>query len=441
MANQEFWNAILGQPTDPAFYPRNPPGQGFSGFSPDFPGVPRIGPDGQLRVRNPFESSAAMAGPPMNVIQPAVRREDFPEGAQGDRQYREAVDAYMSGAGAATITGFDAQGNPILGLPYPFVPPDGRFPGSGRSAPQQAIHNFYMAGQNAGHHHGGLNVIMRARNRPEEAFMAMTAPGTIPGAHPGYFDAQGRPIMLDDATLRQMLTGVGGPQALENYYRLINPQGPMDQLPGRIEDTLQRVQEAGMGTGGPQPFLTGGKGFVGANPQRGLERPDFADVNVQPAPGFSRDDTGRVRQPGDDRGVDIAAQPPQAVPGMQGPNLAEGPPPVIPEGWQYSQVGNDVFLDLTDPRDGTTHRFTGDVVETVYTMLGYQSWEEMLLAEGYDNAVAALLAFVTPLAPPRQAPGPAPQPQPQPQPQPEPAMIPPAAQPSNPILGAPGGPR
>lgn len=443
MASQEFWNAILGPPTHPRDYPRNPMGVGFDGSDPNFQ-VPRIGPDGQIRLVTP--GAMSVTGPPLDAITPQIRREDFPEGAEGDRQYREAVDAFMRGEfpqGAAP-TNFDAQGNPVFDQnPYSFTPPGGEFGGSGRTVPEQAIHNFYQAGLNADQHHGGLNVISRARVRPEEAFLALTSPGITPGGPPGFYDNQGRPIMLDDATLREMLTGVGGPEAVQNYLNLVG-SGADDAGSGGVPSGVP----AGAVPGTEYGYAEGtwvdpnNPGLIWREDIPGVWMPFHAATGKIPSPGPSG---ASEEADTDDRGIEIDAQPPapQQPPPAAPHNLAEGPPPVIDGGWQFSEVGPDVFLDVTDPRDGSTHRFTGDVVQTVYELMGYNSWEEMVMGEGYEGAIAALFGFVTPLKPPIQSPQPPMQPSGQPPAVPSPGPGVPGSRPPGfqEQEGRPGGPR
>jgi hypothetical protein len=66
--------------------------------------------------------------------------------------------------------------------------------------------------------------------------------------------------------------------------------------------------------------------------------------------------------------------------------------------YQYTAVGNDTYLDVTDPSTGQVRRFTGDVVQAAYSILGYSNFDEMVMGEGYDAAIQILLGFIAPPA-------------------------------------------
>lgn len=406
------------------------PGFSFSGSDPNIR-VPRLTGNGEWGMMNPNDPTHANfygypnrgedhpGGGPMDFLDPVIRREDFAPGPEGDQAYRDAVSAFGSGslsqanrANAATSAGGSSS----------------------------------------------LAVSSWARNHPEEAFSALLAMSTGAIDDPNAF--------LDDSTIRDIVTGLGGPEAVN----------------AMMEAERNRLIAEGVIPQSNTPPAGGGHGPGQTPGQPPLPAPDPNDTipgqvpaNSQPNPdGSWTDPNGNIwRLEGGENGAWVPYNPgayeslygdpnaPQSPPGPGGkggplpanpaaanavppnagnPNARRGPngeilyPPdatyglneptgrdpyvhdqngqivgdaPLPGQYQYTAMGNDVYLDVTNPNTGQVHRFTGDVVQATYGMMGYQSFDEMVLDMGYNGATQMLFSFI---APPAPAPSPRPNP-------------------------------
>lgn len=425
--------------TDPVPTEQTPGGAVPPGYQ-----VPRMTNQGMQNVTpEPF-----FTGPPADMVPQVIRREDFPPGPEGDQMYAQALQTLYSQP-AKIVVGFDETGNPIYGPPI-----TGNVLPNGLTGTEQAVGNFQRAAERANSGRTGsdsLAVISRARVRPGEAQMALF--GSQAAMANG---GQGRPdLLLDDATIRNIVTGLGGRGAATDIANQVRGdlmrQGVIPGAEVRNQDVLfpeeSPNKDAPLEVGTQLNAGPAGT-FTLMNPERGWWL--GPDGNM-----YARDENGQfVLMPGSVDQTATLPPPPGADHANAVPTPLEMPPPPDrsgaiptpvpqqpdrsgaiptpveqhPSPYQYTQEGQDVFLDVTTP-DGATARFTGDVVEAVYTMLGYSSFDEMVLDMGYSNAVAALFGFIQPpqaAAPPPPVNAPSGAPPAQALPPPPPPMIPPA---------------
>lgn len=339
----------------------NPPGVGFDGSDPNFT-VPRLNGAGEWTRNTPGSNAQLMnymnsaENSPLDVLNAVIKREDFPPGLEGQKQYEAALKQISSTPG----------------------PPDA----TGRSAQQRAVFEASQAAIRADQGgSSGLGVQSWAKNNQElalQALIAMTS-GSISD-----------PTMLtnmDDSVIRDLIIGLGGVNAVNtrmdeernNLIELgvIQPSassvGNPDATGNPVADILQG--NAPVTEGSYQETLPEGASFP-YNPQEGPFVPanDIpADAsfpqNPQQGPPVLQDGSFQLEYNGQ-------------VIGTQG----------LPTMYQYSPVGQDVYLDVTDP-NGYVRRYTGDVVEAAYTQMGYSDFDTMVAELGYDSAYQVLSSF------------------------------------------------
>lgn len=403
----------------------NPPGQGFNGMDPNFT-VPRLNAAGQwsrAAVNDPARKGFNTSDNPASFIDQLIRREDFPPGPDGDSAYASALQSYLN-TPAQVTTGFDQQGASVRQEVAGGVLPNNR------TGTQQSVFDAQQAA--AATSQGGSSTLANinwAANHPEEALSALMAinPNT------------GETGFLDDATIRDIVTGLGGITAVNQM--IAGEREKMiasGAIPGATSSTGVPAAPA---AGNQQPAQSGGNPLLG--PSSGgappgaqiMETPQqrsgltadgatFGGPYMAPAgdlpyalPGEWESSTGNVLL-GPDGYANRASASLVGDPGVPSlPNRADAGMvgvvrepyqmqqngemvPSISNAYQYTQVGNDVYLDVTDPLTGFTHRFTGDVVEAAYTLGGASSFDELVATVGYADAVQMLFGFVNPAPPP-----------------------------------------
>ena len=349
--------------------------------------VPRQGANGvQPTVIGQYSPTMA----PADMYDPVITRDMFPPGADGDAAYAAAIQA--SRIPARITTGFDAQGNPVYeNLPGGYYP-------NGRDFSQQALFNFggtddpLTAHQNITRNRQAgstqpadrLALHSRAQVRPDEAFAALAMQ-----------DQQGQGF-LTDATQRQIIWGLGGPDAVQ----------------AMIEAERERLREAGiiptqtegMATGDPRQrpgFIP--PGAVGTPQQHG-SRPE-ASAAGQPfqgsigSPSSVQPPQGSIGSPSSDpsragaRPVPVQTTPPE-VPAQESMYAYRD---------NFNEGGQDVWLEITIPGTQETMNFSGDQVQMVYSQYinpetgqPLNSFDEMVIYYGYEMAAWALINHVSP---------------------------------------------
>src|SRR5690606_20645273 len=226
----------MSAPFVPANNPFGPPLSSNPNFA-----VSRLGPDGQWRQRTneqrvqnaQFQGYGGGFSSPLDFIDNVIRREDFPPGPEGDAAFEAALEAF--GAGGA---------------------PTGA---AGRTPGQQANFRAREAAKRTAQ--GGsssLAVISWAQNHPQEALhalMAMDAGAVIDPYN-----------WLDDATIRDIVTGLGGVEAV-NQMIAAERQRLID------DGTIPQVQKL-------TPEATGPLESGGAN-ERGVIDLDAISQGIQ----------------------------------------------------------------------------------------------------------------------------------------------------------------
>lgn len=393
-------------PYQPAWV--NPMGQGMNGLAEDFT-VSRMSPSGEMTQRqpnNPATKGFFNSDNPASFIPQVIRREDFPEGPEGDQAYQDALTNFLNGGSVNVANRTEGQQNVW----------DAQQAGAARSA-------------------GGSSTLALqswAQLHPEEALNALMA------VNPGTGET-----FLDDASIRDIVAGLGG---IGVVNQMIEAERQNLRSQGVIPNSSPGAQGApNMAGGTPLPpgdtFTPtpgeGGPPVTGVSSpapgSNGMMTPVTTTLPDRPADGRARSRDQPAAYP--NQGPGMVGSPTVQPYQMQQNGEVVGAEP-IPGSYQYTPVGQDVYLDVTDPQTGQVHRFTGDIVEAAAAANQTGSFDEMVATYGYDTAVAILFGYIQPPvaapaptgAPPQNVYTPAPPP-----PQnyfPEPALPP---QPGNPV--------